>query len=189
MILLLRHGETAWNVEGRIQGRSESDLTQRGERQAAAMARLAVELAVREAGVWKLICSPLRRARRTAEPIAAALGVRTEIDDRLVEVSFGDWEGRRRAEVGVSSPFKSFDSPGGETFQDVITRVDSFLADLPPEPERRVIAVSHGVTGRLLRGAYAGLTREAALDQDVPQDAVYRLMGGQIDRFDCEPID
>ena len=52
-----------------------------------------------------------------------------------------------------------------------------------------MIAVSHGVWGRLLRGVYAGLDRQATLDQDAPQDAVYRLQNGQIDRFDCEPVE
>jgi len=77
----------------------------------------------------------------------------------------------------------------GETFEDVHARAASWLNDLPPEGERRVIAVSHGVWGRLLRGAYAGLDRQATLDQEVPQDAIYRLQNGQIDRFDCEPVE
>jgi probable phosphoglycerate mutase len=65
--------------------------------------------------------------------------------------------------------------------------VVGFLQDLPPEPERRVIAVSHGVTGRVLRGVYAGLSRADTLLQDVPQDAVFRLTGGDIARIDCPP--
>jgi probable phosphoglycerate mutase len=67
----------------------------------------------------------------------------------------------------------------------VWARVSAWLADQPPEPERRVIAVSHGVTGRLLRGAYAGLSRHETLMQDVPQDAVFRLANGRIERIDC----
>ena len=54
--------------------------------------------------------------------------------------------------------------------------------------KRRLIVVSHGVAGRLLRGAYAGLSQAETLAQDIPQDAVYRLTAGQIDRFDCAPI-
>jgi broad specificity phosphatase PhoE len=57
------------------------------------------------------------------------------------------------------------------------------------EPERRLIVVSHGIAGRLLRGAYGGLSREETLAQDVPQDALYRLSAGQIDRLDCEPVE
>ena len=65
----------------------------------------------------------------------------------------------------------------------------SWLADQPPEPQRRTIAVSHGVAGRLLRGVYAGLSRQETLNQDVPQDAIYRLVAGNIHRIDCKRID
>jgi len=188
VILLLRHGETHWNVERRIQGRQESTLTPRGERQAAAMAGLVADLVRMEPGDWRLVSSPLRRARATAEAVAAATGLPIASDERLAEISCGAWEGRLRDELGVSGPEWFFQAPGGETFEDVMGRVESFLADLPPEPDRRVIVVSHGVTGRLTRGAYAGLSRADTLAQDVPQDAVYRLSHGQVDRFDCEDV-
>jgi probable phosphoglycerate mutase len=195
MIILLRHGETFWNREGRIQGHTESDLTPLGEQQAQAMASLVADLVRREpADRWRLVASPIGRALRTAERVAHATGLPIETDDRLKEISCGEWEGRLRADVAHIHPeiFKTrewfFGAPGGETFEDVAGRVAHWLQSLPPEPQRRVIAVSHGVTGRLLRGAYAGLGRQATLDQDVPQDAVYRLQGGQIDRFDCEPV-
>jgi broad specificity phosphatase PhoE len=51
------------------------------------------------------------------------------------------------------------------------------------------VVVSHGAAGRVMRGSYVGLSRDAMLDLDVPQDAVYRLQNGQIDRFDCEPVE
>ena len=59
----------------------------------------------------------------------------------------------------------------------------------PPEPDRRIIAVSHGISGRVLRGLYANLERDATSLQDVPQDAVYLLQHGGIGRIDCEPLD
>ena len=196
MIYLVRHGETEWNVERRMQGRRESPLTPRGERQAAAMAGLLAELIERDAPApWRLVSSPLGRARQTAEAIGARLRLPVEIDERLAEIGFGAWEGLLRDEVAPKHPdlFAGRDwlvsPPGGETFEEVWTRASGWLADQPPEPGRRVIAVSHGVTGRLVRGAYAGLSRHETLMQDVPQDAVYRLMNGQVDRFDCEPID
>lgn len=199
MIILLRHGETVWNREARIQGHMESDLTPLGERQAAAMAGLVGDLVRQGAGAgtpaWRLISSPIGRARRTAEMVAAATGLPVETDDRLKEIGCGEWEGKLRAEIAHHHPeiFATrewfFGAPGGETFEDVTARARDWLESLPPEPERRVIAVSHGVWGRLLRGAYAGLGRQDTLDQDVPQDAVYRLAAGQVDRFDCEPIE
>jgi probable phosphoglycerate mutase len=156
------------------------------------MAELLAGLVERDGGgPWRLISSPLGRARDTAEVIADRLGTALELDDRLTEVAFGDWEGRLRDEVSPQHPeiFSTREwlvsAPGGESFDEVQARVADFLADLPPEPERRVIAVSHGVAGRLLRGVYAGLGREQTLNQDVPQDAVFRLAGRRIDRLDC----
>ena len=144
---------------------------------------------------WRLVSSPIGRARRTAGLVSEATGLPIEIDARLAEIACGAWEGKLRAEIAHHHPeaFKTrewfFGAPGGETFEDVTARAVDWLSGLPPEPGRRVIAVSHGVWGRLLRGAYADLDRQATLDQDVPQEAVYRLQNGQIDRFDCEPVD
>jgi broad specificity phosphatase PhoE len=195
VIYLVRHGQTEWNVERRMQGRRESPLTPHGERQAAAMGKLLAGLVAGDPpGTWRLVSSPLGRACQTAAFVAASLGLAVEIDERLAEIAFGDWEGRLREEVApqhpelFATPEWLFSPPGGETYEDVRTRVVGFLEDLPPEPERRVIAVSHGVTGRVVRGVYAGLSRHDCLMQDVPQDAVYRLAGGGIERIDCPSV-
>ena len=194
MIILLRHGETEWNVERRFQGQKDSPLTERGRSQAAAMAALVRDLVAREPyAAWRLVSSPLGRARDTAEVVAATTGFALETDDRLAEINCGEWEGRTWAEVSAGREASSrhwiFDAPGGETHDDVQARIEDFLANLPPEPERRVVVVSHGAAGRVMRGAYVGLTREAMLDLDVPQDAVFRLQNGQVDRFDCAPAE
>jgi probable phosphoglycerate mutase len=178
-----------------MQGRRESPLTPLGERQAGAMAKLLTGLVAADSpSSWRLVSSPLGRARQTAAFVAASLGVAVEIDERLAEIAFGEWEGRLREEVApqhpelFATPEWLFSPPGGETYEDVRARVVGFLEDLPPEPARRVIAVSHGVTGRVLRGVYAGLSRADTLMQDVPQDAVFRLLGGEIARIDCGPV-
>jgi probable phosphoglycerate mutase len=196
MLYLVRHGQTAFNREGRLQGRQESQLTPLGERQAAAMARLLHDLIERDGPQpWRLVSSPLGRARATAAAIGARLDLKVELDDRLMEICVGEWEGRLRADLErerpglTADPEWHFGARGGETFEEVTARVSSWLADQAPEPGRRVIAVSHGVSGRLLRGAYAGFDRAATLAQHVPQDAVYRLCNGQIDRFDCEDVE
>jgi probable phosphoglycerate mutase len=194
MILLLRHGETEWNVERRFQGRGDSPLTARGRSQAEAMARLVGELVARDPHPdWRLLASPLGRTIATAEAVARVIDVPIETDERLMEIHCGAWEGRLASEIAderkMSSRVWIFEAPGGETHEDVHTRITDFLAALPPEPHRRLIVVSHGAAGRVLRGAYLGLDREAMLALDVPQDAVFRLQNGQIDRFDCEPVD
>lgn len=195
MIYLTRHGQTEWNVEGRMQGRMESALTPLGVRQANAMADLLGELVARDRPAsWRLVSSPSGRALATAEAISQRLSLPIELDERLIEIGCGEWEGRLRDEIAHLHPEKFatrewfFGAPGGETFEDVWDRVVGWLVDQPPEPERRTIAVSHGVAGRLLRGAYAGLERQETLNQDVPQDAIFRLVDGIIHRLACEPV-
>lgn len=196
MIYLTRHGETEWNLEGRMQGRMESALTPLGVRQAAAMASLLADLIERDgARPWRLVASPAGRARATAQAISDRLGLPIELDERLIEIGCGEWEGRLRSDVAISHPelFATrewfFAAPGGETYDDVFARVSAWLADQPAESERRTIAVSHGVAGRLLRGAYGRLERQETLNQDVPQDAIYRLVDGNIHKLDCEPVE
>ena len=195
MIYLTRHGETEWNLEGRMQGRQESALTPLGVRQAEAMAYLLGDLVERgPPAEWRLVASPSGRAQATAGAISRRLGLPIELDERLIEIGCGEWEGRLRSDVAASHPelFATrewfFAAPGGETYEDVFARVSDWLAEQAPEPERRIIAVSHGVAGRLLRGAYAGLTRHETIHQDVPQDAIFRLLGGEIHRLECEPV-
>ena len=77
-------------------------------------------------------------------------------------------------------------APGGESYESVEARVGDWLASLPPEPQRKVIVVSHGGSGRVVRGAYLGLPRAETLAQEVPQDAVFRLASGAVERIDCE---
>lgn len=199
MIYLCRHGQTFHNREGRMQGQTESDLTPLGRAQAAAMGDLLFDLIRRDppaaaAVEWRIVASPLRRARDTAEAIGARLGLPVELEDRLMEINVGDWSNRLRDEVKretpalLSDPEWAFKSPGGETYEDIMGRVAGWLAEQAPEPERRLIVVSHGIAGWMLRGAYAGLSRAEVIAQDTPQDAVLRLSGGQIDRFACAPV-
>ena len=192
MIILVRHGETFWNRERRIQGRKESELTPLGERQVAAMARVVADLVSRDAAPFRLLASPLGRARQSAAIISAATRLPIELDDRLTEIHCGEWEGLLHTEVLARHPDHYardwlYGAPGGETFDDVMARARTWLADQPPELDRRLIVVSHGVFGRCLRGVYANLNREDTERQPVPQDAVFCLRAGRIDRIDCPP--
>ena len=195
MIYLVRHGQTQFNSERRIQGHVDSPLTELGLRQAHAVGRLLRDL-IREPEGWRLVSSPLGRARSTADLISAKLGgLPVELDERLKEMSWGPHDGRLRAELEAEHPETfgrtgwAFDAGSGESYEAVSARVGAWLADLPPEPERRIIAVSHGVSGRVLRGLYAGLDRDRSAQQDVPQDAVFLLHNGGVGRIDCEPLD
>ena len=195
MIYLVRHGQTEFNRERRIQGHVDSPLTELGVRQAHAVGRLLKDL-IRDEPGWRIVSSPLGRARVTAEIVAGKLGgLPVELDDRLKEMSWGPHDGRLRSELEAEHPETfgrtgwAFDASSGETYDQVAERVGSWLAELPPEPERRIIVVSHGISGRVLRGLYANLPRDLAGQQDVPQDAVFRLLHGNVGRIDCEPLE
>lgn len=190
MIYLVRHGQTAFNAEGRLQGHVDSPLTELGRAQAA-QAGAALKRLTGGGEGWRIISSPLGRARDTAEAIRAALAApEVEIDARLIELSWGDWDGGLRADLKARHPEAfgetgwAFTAPIGEAYEAAQARLHDWLSTLPPEPERRIIAVSHGVAGRLLRGVYAGLSKPDTLAQQVPQDACFRLSGGGIKRLD-----
>lgn len=195
MIYLVRHGQTEFNRERRIQGHVDSPLTELGARQARAVGRLLRDL-IRDPSGWRIVSSPLGRAASTAQIVSAGLGgLPVELDERLKEMSWGPHDGRLRAELEAEHPETfgrtgwAFDASAGETYEEVAARIGAWLAELPPEPERKVIAVSHGISGRVLRGLYAGLSRDQSGQQDVPQDAVYLLQHGGVARIDCEPLE
>jgi probable phosphoglycerate mutase len=191
VIFLVRHGQTVFNAERRQQGHMDSPLTALGLAQGAAIGRLLQGLVSKPDG-WRLISSPLGRAQATAAIIGQALDLPVETDPRVIEVSFGEWDGRLRDELAAEHPETfgrgdwQFAAPGGESFEAVEARVGDWLASLPAEPERKVIVVSHGGSGRVVRGAYLGLSRAETWAQDVPQDAVFRLASGAVERIDCE---
>ena len=193
-LYLLRHGETAWNLERRMQGSKDSALTNRGRAQAAAMGRaLAAELA-REPGPTLFLRSPLGRTRETAEIIGQELGLdptEWRDDPRLAELRYGDWEGSTWAEIEVSHPNamaswradpEGFCPPGGETHVDLRRRSAEALADIIASGTRTVV-VSHGVSGAVMRGLLHGLDARAMFVLEKPQDAFFRLLDGREERI------
>ncbi|WP_312165080.1 histidine phosphatase family protein [Phenylobacterium sp.] len=193
MIYLLRHGQTDYNRDGRLQGQTDSQLTSLGMAQVRAMAAVLAEQ-IDDLSGWRILASPLRRTRQSAAIVSQALRLPVEIEPALIEVGCGSWENRMYADLRIEQPAAFagrdwvFNSPDGERFEDVDGRVRPWLATLPPEPERKVIAVSHGIAGVLMRGAYQGLSREETLEQDTPQDALFRLRGGKVERLACAPV-
>lgn len=194
MIYLARHGQTEFNVARRYQGQGDSPLTARGELQARRMGERLASI-IPDLSGWRLAASPLGRTRRTAEIIAEALSGRLaiETDARLAEVSMGAWDGMTFEEVEARRPRhiehceRHFHGPGGETFEALAGRLGDWLAEAGAEG--RVIAVSHGMSGRVLRGLYGGLPRARMLRLDAPQDALHLLDGGRVRRIPCEPVE
>lgn len=189
MIYLVRHGQTQFNVERRMQGSLDSPLTELGHRQAQAVAALLAR-EIPDAAGWRLISSPQPRARITAGYIGEALGLPIELEPRIRELATGGFEGRFRDEIIAGLPEAlrpewAFHGPGGESYEDLVQRLQSWVDDLPPEPERKVIAVCHGLSGRVLRGRFLALPREGLIDLEAPQDAIHRLLDGVVTRLDC----
>jgi len=127
-VLLVRHGETPWNREGRYQGRTDTPLTPEGEAQAAGLGRRLAGLPIAIA-----LSSPLTRTRRTAQAILGERGVTLEADPGLIEISHGDWEGQLATDIEISHAemFGTWRSapdrhvpagPGAETLGDVEDR-------------------------------------------------------------------
>jgi len=191
LIYLCRHSQTEYNREGRMQGRLDSVLTDFGRAQAGAMAALLHGL-IPDSAPWRIAASPQVRAKATAGIIGERLRLPVTLDDRLMEISVGAWEGhliddlRRRHPDDFADRDWHFRAPNGETYDQVYARASGWLAD--QDPARPTIVVSHGVTGRLIRAAYLGLGPQAAMDLPIPQDAVFRLHDGQVERIDCEPV-
>lgn len=167
-IFLARHGQTAYNAEGRFQGHLPVPLDDTGREQAHA---LAAQCASRE---WAaLYTSPLARARETADIVAARIGLEPREDARLVETDCGDWTDRWFADVIASDPdgFRRFIAtehafrfPGGESFAEQLERVEAALYDIRQGPKPALV-VCHGKVIRLALG----------LDTDVPNTALVEL--------------
>ena len=191
-ILLVRHGQTEWNVAGRYQGWGDSPLTPLGIAQAQAIGgRLR---GVPEARDFPIVSSPIGRARRSAELIREQLGSQAPIafDERLREISLGSWEGLDRAEIAALVPgiFNGdgrwewyFRTPTGESYDTFAGRLASWLADVSGQ---NLIVVAYGVVSRVLRGLYAGLPRRVALRLPVPQDCVFRLADGRVEEIEVD---
>jgi broad specificity phosphatase PhoE len=186
MIYLLRHGETVWNTAGRFQGHKDSPLTKRGVEQADQMGLiLSREIAGIEAK-FKGYVSPLGRAKETAARISQIVPLTFSDEPKLMEVTVGTWDGMSLHEIEAEYPgalrgSDAFDwyfrSPDGETFNDACKRAGVWLSRL----SFPTIAISHGLTSRLLRGVYLGLSRREMLELPVPQNGFYRLCDGRSD--------
>jgi broad specificity phosphatase PhoE len=182
VLYLVRHGETEWNRQRRLQGRLDSALTAEGREHARANGAL-----LAREGVEHLLVSPLGRARETADLIRAEYAeglVSVAYEDRLVERHCGAWEGLTMDDIEARFPDEwaarnrdpfHHRPPGGENLPDMLTRIAPFAERVRALPLRSAAIVSHGISGRVLLTHFLGLAPAAADKVRQPNDLVYRL--------------
>ena len=188
-IYLFRHGETEWNVQERRQGQLDTPLTDRGKLQALQNARrLSEQRALNGPNV--MYCSPLGRAKQTAAIIANELKLSQDAiqyDDRLMESSFGEWEGLTDQQIADQFPESwqrrnadrwNVRPPSGESYADVHARVAEWYAST--SLKTTTLIVCHGLTSRVLRGVYAGLTHTQVFALPEPHEGCFELTKGQV---------
>ena len=196
-LYMLRHGETAWNTERRMQGHKNSNLTALGKVQALAMGRTLKAELDREPGPTIFLRSPLGRTRETSEIVGREIGIASSEwreDVRLAELSYGSWEGFSWAEIEIDHPSAlanwradphGYCPPGGETHVDLRRRCEAVLTEIATSGVRTVV-VSHGVSGAVVRGLNLGLDARAMFVMEKPQDAFFRLLAGREERIACD---
>lgn len=197
IIYLLRHGETELNVKGRYQGELDSALTSDGIEQVKNNAKL-LKVLIDNPKEWEFISSPLGRAQQSTDIVCEVIGYdrnKVKMDDRLKEVNVGKWAGLTTKEIEKSWPELMgntnnhnwyFNSPSGESYDSVVERVSEWLRSI--QNKEKVIVMSHGLTGRIIRGVYQGITKDQALVLEVSQNTFFKLYDKQVESF-CSEYD
>jgi probable phosphoglycerate mutase len=193
-IYYIRHGETDWNVAGRLQGRHDVPLNARGRAQASQCGEILRGLFARDGrdpATLDYVSSPLGRARTTMELARAPLGLSADgyrIDSQLSEIAFGEWEGFTIGQLHRRDPQRiaqrehdkwHFVPPGGESYEMVAARMRDWYEGLATD----TVVTAHGGTARGLI-AHLGIAKPAAAPLiDIAQGVVYVFAGEQLTRY------
>ncbi|MEH6647784.1 histidine phosphatase family protein [Sulfitobacter sp.] len=185
-LYVLRHGETEWNAQGRLQGKFNSPLNARGRQQAARQAEI---LAGIDLTGFNILSSPQGRAVETAAIALARQVDEVHTDSRLHEIGMGDWAGRLKSDLeaqgfidaraGESLDFYE-DAPQGEGFAALETRCALFLASLTVPS----VLVTHGITSRMIRAIATGKGRAAIANMGGGQGVIYHVFNSVQKRLD-----
>ena len=181
-IYVLRHGETEWNAEGRLQGALNSPLTETGRAQAQAQGKI---LATLDLSGFDIRVSPQGRAFETAAIALAHIVPKLHTDALLREIEVGEWSGQLKHDLrGLGHTYEETPdgplalyehAPGGEGFAALRARCETFLQSL----ERPTVCVTHGITSRMLRTVAMG--RPSASLGELPggQGVIYGVKNGE----------
>jgi broad specificity phosphatase PhoE len=194
VLFYIRHGETEWNQQGRLQGQHDSDLTASGLAQAVHCAGILHGLMARDGrdvAALDFVASPLGRARAAMERLRATLGLDPNayrVDARLAELSFGRWEGlaypevlKRDSDVLATRERDKwgFVPPGGESYADLLVRLSAWHATVV----RDSVVVAHGGTARALVALRGLAEPEKAATFSIDQGVVYVFAAQGLTRY------
>lgn len=190
LIYFVRHGQTAWNAEQRLQGQADTDINAIGREQAD---RNGVRLGqlIPDPDRFDFVSSPMRRTRETMERVRRGMGLDPmgyRTDARLVEVNFGDWQGYTFPELEQRSPGASqarrhdkwdFVPPGeeAESYAMLTERVRPWLDDVA----QPTVCVTHGGVLRAIFRLVANMSKNEAAALEIPQDRVLKVENGRLD--------
>ncbi len=189
-IFVLRHGETEFNADKKLQGHCNSSLTSKGSDQARRVGTTLKQYV--ENRSFRVYSSTLGRALQTSQIVCEELNYSYENlnkDPRLKEFSLGEWEQRTipSLEQEVPNLLAQNDwylqAPNCETYESVRERLSSWLSDVTHDED--IVVVSHGLTGIVLRGLLLGMDYTQVWQQDLPQDAFFIIEDGRITRVNC----
>jgi broad specificity phosphatase PhoE len=194
VLYYVRHGETDFNRQGRLQGRRDTLLNAHGRRQAAECGALLRDLFARDQRQpqqFKYIASPLKRARETMHILRASLGLRPddyEVDARLIEIAYGEWEGLTLPEIeardtGILTRRErdkwDFAPPGGESYRQLGTRIGEWYRSLTAD----AVVAAHGGGVRALMALLNILPEDQATHAQIEQGVVYVFADGKLSRY------
>jgi broad specificity phosphatase PhoE len=190
LLIFIRHGQTDWNFEGRMQGQKDIPLNRTGRDQASGNGARLKAFLDRE-GIdpepLDFVASPLGRTRATMELLRGAMGLEPaeyRLEDQLKEITFGAWEGFTLEELADEEQDRilqrradkwGFVPPGGESYEMLAERIGAWLKTV----DRPAVVVSHGGVFRVLRGLLEGRDRVSVPKLDVPQDKVFVWRNGR----------
>lgn len=189
-VYFVRHGETDWNAEARLQGQADTDLNEKGRAQASANGRALARL-IADPAAFDFVASPMLRTRDTMERLRAAMGLDPSAyrtDSRLVEVNFGDWQGHTFPELEAVDPgcFArrhadkwAFVPPGegAESYAGLAARVRPWLEGVA----RDTVCVTHGGVLRAAFRLTGSLPPAECAALVIPQDRLLRLRNGRLE--------
>ncbi len=183
-IYFIRHGETDWNVERRLQGQQCIPINAKGKKQAKANGKALATL-LDDPERFQYISSPLGRTRETMNLIRIELGLPPHeyaTDNRLIEISFGLWETHTFAELRLTqndlvnqrqTDKWNFQPPQGESYARLYARVKSWI----PYATEDSVVVCHGGIMRVLDHHYNNVPEQEAANLDIPQDKIFKITG------------